>query len=508
MAAAPHPVAAAAITTGAGLGALDALVLAAFLLATVALGVCVGRGGDTREWLVGGRALPGWAIFLSLAATEISAATFLGVPDAALRGDWFFLELGVGALAAKWCIARWVLPGYHRAGVVTLYSFLESRFGGATRRAAALCFLGGRALASGARLFIAATALSVVTGLSVPTAIVAGGAVAVVYTRVGGIRAVVWTDVLQSVALWGSAIGLLAVALSSIDGGFVALWSWAGEEGRRQVFHTERWLSLSSVPPFGTAALGGFFLTLATHSTDYDMVQRLFATGPRASSRALLASAWLNFPTTALFLLIGTALARIALDAPELGLGEGRHAVARFALEAMPDGLRGLVFAGLAAAALSSLDSALCAMASTWVVDVRGRSLDARDTPRALRRSAVLFGGLLIASALAVTAYDRLASPFLSLVELALSAMTVLYGALLAVFAWALFAGRPLPDRAGVAALALGAVVGALLFLQPVYWGRPVIAWTWWVPCSACVSLAWLGAVALRERSKPAASRP
>ena len=152
----PTPDAALAV----GIGAVDGAVLGLFLLATVALGLRVSRGGDSREWLVGARALPGWAIFLSLAATELSAATFLGVPDAALRGDWFFLELGIGALAAKGCLARWVLPAYHRAGIITLYSFLESCFGPLPRRAAALCFLGGRALASGARLFIAATALS------------------------------------------------------------------------------------------------------------------------------------------------------------------------------------------------------------------------------------------------------------------------------------------------------------------------------------------------------------
>ena len=483
--------------SAAGLSALDVGILVGFVALCIGVGLRAQRaapnGAGGGAWVAGGRNLPGWAVLLSLAATELSAATFLGVPHAAFLGDWFFLELGFGALVAKLCIARWILPRVHASGVLTLYAFLEERYGARTRRAAALCFLGGRTLASGARLFIAATALGVVTGVPIEGAIVAAGAATLLYTRVGGIRAVVWTDVVQAVVLLAGALVLLGVALLHIEGGFGALWSWASREGRNEVFHLDPLFALASPKPFGTAFLGGFFLTLATHSTDYDMIQRLLATRARSGARALAASALLNIPLTLLFLLVGTALARIYVDADPASSGD---VVARFAATALPAGARGLVFAGLAAAALSSLDSALCAMASTWTIDVRGVPSDAPGARVALERATWVCGAALVAAALAIRLYAQHAPTEFSLVELALSAMTVLYGGLLGVFGWA-YLGRASHDHVGVAALALGGVAGALLFAQPLFLETPRLAWTWWIPVSGALAL---GCVALGSR--------
>lgn len=489
------------------MSAFDLLAVALFAAATAALGLAVARGprGGGREWLVAGGALPAWAVWLSLSATELSAATFLGVPEAAFRGNWFFLELAFGALAGKIVVATWVLPRYHRAGVVTVYGYLERGFGPRTRRAAALAFLLGRALASGARLFIAALALAVVLAVPLPAAIVAAGLLALLYTRGGGIRSVIWTDVLQALVLFVGAFALLAVAVRTTGLSLSDLWLWAGDEGRRQVIHLDPWWSWTSSKPFGSAFAGGLFLTLATHSCDHDMVQRLFATGPVASARALIGSALLNFPLTALFLLIGTALARVALDTPgavSVNAG-GRDIVAVFALESMPSGLRGLVFAALAAAALSSLDSALCAMASTWVVDLEGGDPDDPTCQARLRRVSVACVALLIGAALAVAAYDQRASALainggFSLVELALAAMTVVYGGLLALFAWAL-AGRRAPDASGPVALGVAAAVGLALFLQPFWLGEIAIAWVFWIPCSAACALVALALARVRQ---------
>jgi len=477
---------------------LDAAVVAAFLAACVAVGRRAGARDESAAgegWLLGNRRLPGGAVLVSLVATELSAATFLGVPHAAFVGDWFYLELGLGALVAKALLAWRLIPLYYRARVVTVYGALETHFGPTTRRAAALCFLGGRTLASGARLFIAALALSVVTGLPVEGAIVGTGVIALLYTGTGGIRAVVWTDVLQAAALALGLIVALALCWAQLDGGVGAWWDWAQAEGRTRVVHGPPWFAWGDARPLGTAFVGGFFLTLATHSTDHDMVQRLLTTASaRASSRALWISGVVNLPVTLLFLVLGTALALFYLDPSSAGAGyeleDGRRVVALFALHELPPGIRGLVFAAIAAAALSSLDSALCAMASTWCVDLR----DAPVTRRRLRRASWVCAAALVAAALFVARYAEAtaAAGIPSLVELALSAMTVWYGGLLAVFAWGVFLGQDTPDRAGVEALILGALVGGALFLHPAVVGRSLLAWTWWIPTSSSVALGWL----------------
>lgn len=478
------------------MSALDFLVIGLFAAAVLAVGARSGpRGGEAgQDWVLAGRSLPSWAVLGSMVATELSAATFIGVPHAAYTGTWAYAQLALGALVAKGLLAWRVIPLYHRLGVVTVYGFLESRFGPATRRSAALCFVAGRVLASGARLFIAALALAVATGVPVEIAIVACGVLAGVYTGFGGIRAVVWTDTLQA-AVFVLAAGAIAIALAgAAPGGIGEITGWAAAEGRMRVIQLEPLFSLGSAQAFGAAVAGGFFLTLATHATDHDMVQRLLTTrDARGARQALLGSALLNFPFTVLFLSLGTGLAFFYAHHPDRAAGDSAHVLPLFVVHELPAGLRGLFFAGLLAAAMSSLDSALCAISTTWVVDVRRRA-EAPSVAR-LRRSSAGFCLLLVAAALAMAAYHRALATSSgggapSLVELALSAMTILYGGLLGIFALGIASARRGNDRSAPWGLAAGGLVGVALFLHPVVVGRPVIAWPWWVPIGAVTALA------------------
>ncbi|MCG8590773.1 MAG: sodium:solute symporter [Proteobacteria bacterium] len=460
------------------------------LYAALVLGIgwaSVRRGGDARELQLGGRALPAWAVLCSMVATELSAATFIGVPQAAFAGDWSYLQFAFGALAGKLVIAAVVVPRYHARGVVTVYGWLSDRYGPHTRRAAAATFALGRIAASGARLFIAALALSVATGWPLEAAIAVCGVLAAAYTIVGGIRAVVWTDVLQAFVFVTAA----GVALWVASGSDPGCWGGACEAGRTRVFHWEPLLSLTQTNLFGVALAGGFFLTLATHATDHDMVQRLLCTrSARGGSRALVGSALLNFPLTALFLALGTALACFYAQPGAPALDDSARVVPAFALEALPAGARGLLFAGLFAAAMSSLDSAICAIATTAVVDLWPHD-DPAGAAHRMRRTSAVVALLLVAAALGMASYHRLLSDAgtgLSLVELALSAMTLVYGGLLAVFALGFASRTPLGDRAGLAGLATGVVLGTGLFLHPVLLGETLVAWPWWIP------LAGLGA--------------
>ena len=474
---------------------LDWSVIGVYAAAVLGLGKLAARGhAKAEDLLVAGRSMATWAVLASMIATELSAATFLGVPDAAYSGSWSYLELAFGALLGKLAISLRVIPLYHRVGVVSIYQLLKDRFGQRAQRAAASCFLVGRLMASGVRLFIAALAFSIVTGTSVPVAILACGVVAGIYTRAGGLRSVIWTDVLQALVFLAGATALLLAAVASVDGGFGAIWEWASVHGRNDVFTFTPLFSLTDTTGFGTALVGGFFLTLATHGTDQDMVQRLLAArGGRQGGLALSGSALLNFPLTALFLAVGTAIAAShALSPPGYEIGESARVVPTFALHALPDGIRGLVFAGLFAAAMSSLDSAICAIATTWTVDLAREPVTGDRLAARTRRAAVFATGGLVVSALAMGGYHGAlaegSGP--SLVEFALSAMTILYGGLLGVFAVAVLAPGVGSERSAVAGLATGAVLGLSLFVHPIVLGETWLAWTWWIPVSATVAAA------------------
>ncbi len=488
---------------------LDVCVLLAYAGGLLWLGLRTGgRRATGDELALAGRSMPGWAVLCSMVATELSAATFIGVPQAAFVGDWSYLQLAIGALLAKWVLARHLIPLYHRRRFTTVYELIGARDGAHAERGVAAAFVAGRVLASGARLFIAAQAVAVLAGLSSGPAIVLTGVIAGAYTVRGGIRAVIRTDVLQGAIFLVAIAALFAGLLIVLDLDASALLGWALAEERTRVVHASPWLSIGDARALGTAIFGGFALTLATHGTDQDMVQRLLtAKDGETGGRALLRSGWLNFPITALFLSVGTLLAyALAIGAlPELAASE--RLVPTVARDLLPPGLRALVFAGLFAAAMSSLDSAICALATTWVTDVAPRAEDAHPERR-MRRASVAFTVLLMVAAWAMSAYwDALQSnalgdgPPLDLVQFALSAMSILYGGLLGVFVVAWLRPEHGDARATLAGLAAGSLVGAALFLQPIVLARTIVAWPWWIPISASVSagIAALGTV----RSRP-----
>ncbi|MEE3326229.1 MAG: hypothetical protein VX252_02750 [Myxococcota bacterium] len=453
------------------------------------------RPSRSQDFALGGRALPTWAVLLSMSATELSAATFIGVPHAAYTGDWTYLQLGLGALLGKILLAWKIIPLYYRSGVVTVYGFLADRFGSSPQQAAALCFLIGRLLASGARLFIASLALAAVSDIPLAWAIVGCGLIAAAYTLAGGIKAVVWTDTLQAGLLLFAALAVLASLIAAAPGGFAGLWEWAEGGGRTRIALLDPLLSLDNGRVLGTALIGAFFLTLASHATDHDMVQRLLTTrNAKGGSQALLGSALLNFPLTLLCLALGTGLASFYQAPPAYDISDQARIFPLYALHELPAGLRGLVFAGLFAAAMSSLDSAICAMATCWCNDIRPEQNSDSAELKRMRLTSVVVSGGLITSALAMSLYHAVltegqADQAPNLVEFALSAMSIVYGGLLGVFALG-FVSKTRGSSASVCtALAIGTVLGLILFLHPVILGQTWIAWPWWIPISATVTL-------------------
>ena len=228
------------------MGALDWIAIAAYAAAVLAVGRrAARRDGAGVDHLLAGRDLPTTLVLLSMVATELSAATFIGVPQAAYTGDWSYLQLAFGALAAKLVLAARVIPAYHRAGVVTVYGYLRNRFGPRTHRAAAGCFVAGRTLASGARLFIAALAFAAAAQVDINLAILGCALAAGLYTRWGGLRAVVWTDALQTLVFVAGAFAALAVLALSADGGLGEILGWAHHSAATRQLAAHCWLASS-----------------------------------------------------------------------------------------------------------------------------------------------------------------------------------------------------------------------------------------------------------------------
>ena len=495
------------------MSAIDLAVMGLYAVTLIWMGLYFARRPSrSGDFALGGRALPTWAVLCSMSATELSAATFIGVPHAAYTGDWSYLQLGVGAFLGKTLLAWQVIPFYYRSGVVTIYGFLADRFGSTPQQAAALCFLVGRLLASGARLFIASRALAAVSDVPLAVAILGCGLIAALYTLAGGIKAVVWTDTLQAGLLLFAALAVLFSLIAAAPGGFSGIWEWAEAGGRTRIAWLDPVISIDNGRVLGTALIGAFFLTLASHATDHDMVQRLLTTrNARGGSQALLGSALLNFPLTGLFLAIGTGLAYFYQAPPTYDITDQARIFPLYALHELPGGLRGLVFAGLFAAAMSSLDSAICAMATCWCEDIRPANLSDSAELKRMRRTSLVVSAGLIASALAMSFYHALLTEGQSgahapnLVEFALSAMSIVYGGLLGVFALGFLSKTRGSPRSVCTALALGTLLGLLLFLHPALLGRPWIAWPWWIPISASVTLCV--AAASRRTERPVEKR-
>ncbi len=196
------------------MSSIDLVVIAVYITGCTSLGAWLGsRSAGLKGYFLGESNIPAWAVMISIVATETSTATFLSVPGLAYRGNFTYLQLAFGYVLGRVVVATVLLPAYFRGQILTAYELLQNRFGGPTRTTASLLFLVARSLGDGLRLFLAATVLRHLTGWSIGQAIVALAAITVVYTFLGGMKAVIWTDVIQfSVYILGALVALTILA--------------------------------------------------------------------------------------------------------------------------------------------------------------------------------------------------------------------------------------------------------------------------------------------------------
>lgn len=475
---------------------VDLGIIVVYLIGITLFGAQFRKSQKTlKDYFLGGRTTPWWAIAFSIVSAETSTLTVIGTPAIAFNGNLGFLQVVLGYLAARMVISVLLLPHYFRGEMFTAYELMQRRFGTRIRRLTAGAFLVLRALAEGVRVFAISIVVSIVLGTGEAASIFLIVCLTLFYTFEGGMTAVIWTDVIQMVIYVGGAIISLFVILNQIPGGWGHVTEVAQAAGKFQVFDFRFEPTMeffSRTYTFWAGLLGGCFLTTASHGTEQLMVQRLLAARSQGESRTALFASWaVIFFQFSLFLIIGVILFVYYRDSGLPPPNPPDRIYPEFIWNKLPLGIAGLVIAAVLAAAMSNLSAALNSLASTTVMDfVKPMSKAARsdaDWLALARKVTLIWGAVLFGIAV-------LAQGVRSVLEAGLSIASVVYGSLLGVFLLGVLTRR-VQERAAMFGMLVGFFV--MIFVR---FATP-IAWTWYVliGSSATFASALLASLALRE---------
>jgi len=382
---------------------IDLGILVLYLGGITWFGTRFRRGQQNlRDYFLGGRTAPWWALAVSIVATETSSLTIIGTPGIAFIGNLGFLQLVIGYVVARVVLCVIMVPRYFQGEFYTAYQLLENRFDPRTRAVAAGVFLATRVVAEGVRIAAIGKVVSVAFGSSERVSVCVIAALTIFYTFEGGMKAVIWTDVAQFALYMGGSVAAFFLVLHRIPEGWHGVTlAAAAAGGKLRIFDFSA--SLTRSYTFWSGLLGGTFLTLASHGTDQTMVQRLLAArNEKDAKKALLASGFIVFVQFALFLVIGVMLfAFWKLNPGVFAVGDPDKIFPEFIVTQMPVGLVGIVLAAIFAVAMSNASGSLNSLASSSMMDfkvLRGNRLAAVGETELLRRSRkmTLFWGLAL----------------------------------------------------------------------------------------------------------------
>lgn len=470
---------------------IDIAVIALYFIVIIYVGLKFGEKEDNLEdFSLGGRSIPWWAVLASIIAAETSAATFIGAPGEGFElVNYTYLQMAVGTIIGRIIVSFLFIKPYFDLNVYSIYEYLELRFGRGTRAAASATFLVTRVLASGARLYVAAIVLAVaftlITG-SQPTAgqqlmvylssIVFVTVITAIYTSVGGIKAVVWTDLIQASVMLGGALSAIAVLVFNLPQDCIP--NFLNDSSTNLSM-----FKLGTDPTLGlgenikkvldseytvyAALFGSTFITLATHGTDQDMVQRMLtATDYKKSRLSLITSGLADIPIGVIFITIGILLHLYFKQYPDSALPQKTNEIfAFYILKHMPVGLRGLLVAGIFATAMGSLSAALNALATSCTRDFyqSGKTeMSGEESVAAARRFTYIFAGLMIIVA-STTAYFVIEHPGSRIIPIVLGIFGYTYGSLLGVFLLGILTENRGNDKGNYIAMVCGFLFVAMM---------------------------------------------
>ena len=488
------------------------LLILAYLAGINVLGAWIGRGQkDARDYFLGSHAMPWWAVMGSIVATETSALTFLSLPGDAYRTGFAFLQLVFGYILGRFAVAFLLLPSYFKGELATVYALLEGRFGPAARRFTSLLFMLTRVMAAAVRLAVPAIPIALILGIPIWTAVVILAAATALYTFLGGIKAVIWIDLIQVFVYLSGALLALAFLWTHLPGGFTGALAANASAGQPvRLFHLE--FDLARPYTLWAGVLGGAFLTMATHGADQLIVQRLLACrGLRDAQKALIGSGFVILLQMSLFLSIGVMLFAFfhgrPIDSSATLSPAAFHApdeiFPTFIVRHLPGFISAYLVAGIFSAAMCSESSALNSLASALAHDVVGplsgkKRLEGKRG-LGLGRAPPLFWTVLLA--LLAIGFSRL-SQSQPAVQVGLGLLSVTAGGLLGAFLLCIYARRA--NQADV----LWAVGCSTFFMLALWLGSkgwiplPLgqkISWPWYSLIGSTISVATGLALSLRH---------
>lgn len=468
----------------------DWFVIAGYLIAIIGLGVWFGKDQrNIRDYFLGSRNVSWWVIGLSIVAAETSALTIIGVPALAYGGNLTFVQMVLGYVLARILLAALLVPHYFKGEIYSPYQLLANAFGRRARQAGGGLFLVSETLAAGVRVYVACIPIQLLLGLQVLPAILLFVGLSLLYTYVGGVKAVIWTDAVQFGLFLAGGIFTLVYVPRLLPGGLDQVWSEAAAAGKLVWFNPSFSLSL----PFNIwmGLIGGTFVTLSSHGAEQLIVQRVLACRSiRDGRKALALSAVLILPLFLIFLLVGVMLWVFYQHAPfGVPLPEARPGIKAndfiypiFMLTAVPHGLKGFLIVAILSAAMSSVSSALTSLASVSTMDfVKPFARQQSDEfyLRLSKLSTVFWGGVLV-----IVAYLSREVLFVLNAAFSLRGLTsgALLGGIILALGWKRGAAAPL-------VIAMASAVAFMVGISLHWFWQRTIDWPWFTLIGTLVTL-------------------
>lgn len=461
--------------------ALDYVIIVFYLIGITAFGKIIGGKQKTvKDYFIGSKEVSWWVISFSIVAAETSTLTFISIPGLAYLTNLNFLQLTFGYLIGRIIVAQFFLPAYYKGELSTAYSYLQKRFGNKTRSLASVTFLFTRTAADGVRLFATAIPLYLMLDISPMIAIIIIACVALLYTFTGGLKGVIWVDAIQMFIYLGGAILAGIFLLINIPGDIGVIFSSSEISSKLNIFNLgfdTGFAGFFSQPyTLLSGLIGGAFLSMSSHGTDQLIVQRLLAAKNLVESKkALITTGVIIIFQFALFLAVGVLLyayyGSLNVKSDEI--------FSKFIIEVLPSGVKGIIIAGLFAAALSTLAGSITSLSSSVMMDLYipfKKSIDEKKNLLYSKLLTIFWAVMLIFSAFIFMESSK------AVVEIALSIASFTYGGLLGTFLLGLSNKKIQQNHAIAGFISAIVIMSFIIFFK-------VVAWTWFILIGVCVTL-------------------